>query len=328
MPVRLEQLDARIPAWDNTSLGQRRCPFCKSDGTERYIRPDELHVRQCSICKCYFVSPSPSKEHLAEFYSTYFAHHRSTEFQQYQNDPVLVKEMLSLKPLSDVKVRTLSSLMDFDSKRVLDVGFGMGQGLVLMKKLGADVAGIDMDEDAVEFVRTKLHIHNVFTCDIMALPDNSTYELIALHDVIEHPLEPLEVLKRAQNLLSPGGLLSIWTPNATLLEAEDQPIALRVDLEHLQYLTFETCRFIATTLKMTIIYLEAHGTPRLESIRDLSRGHDQRRAKRALRRLLGPLPGFIPLNALRRKYGTKTTLPGNYHLFCVMKNEPEAAVVN
>lgn len=228
MPVQLEHLDARIPAWDKSSLVERRCPFCKSEGAERYIRPDELHVRQCPTCKCYFISPSPSNEQLVRFYSAYYAHHRSAEFQQYQNDLILVKEMLSIDPLSDVKVRTLSSLMHFDGKRVLDVGFGMGQGLILMKKLGADVAGIDMDQDAVEFARTKLNIQNVFTGDILALSNNPTYELITLHDVIEHPPDPLDVLKKARGLLSPGGMLSIWTPNATLLEAEDQPIALRL----------------------------------------------------------------------------------------------------
>jgi len=85
--------------------------------------------------------PSPTTEELNTLYSKYYSHHRRSEFQQYYNDPVLVREVLALDPHSDLKARTLSSLTGFDGKRVLDAEFGMGQNLLFMKKLGADVAG-------------------------------------------------------------------------------------------------------------------------------------------------------------------------------------------
>jgi len=98
---------------------------------------------------------------LAQFYSTYYAKHRAAELRQYLEDEMLVREMLALDPSSDLKVKTISSFVDLRERRVLDVGFGMGQNLVLMRKSGAHVSGIDIDPDSVQFVRDVLGIKNV-----------------------------------------------------------------------------------------------------------------------------------------------------------------------
>ena len=319
MSRQLDPLDTRIPAWDKTSLMHRHCPFCESEGIDRYIRPDGLHVRTCPTCHCYFISPAPSPKQLASFYSTYYSRHRTAEHQQYLTDAVLLKEMLSLDPLSDVKVRTLASLMNLRGKRILDVGFGMGQSLVLFRKLGAIVTGIDLDRDSVEFAHARLKLENVSTGDILSFDSTSTYDLITLHDLIEHPSGPLEVLKKARSLLAPGGMISIWTPNASSADIEDNPVTFRVDLEHMQYLTFQTCRLIATTLRMTITHLSTHGSPKLGSIRRLSDESGSGESKRIFRRLLGPLPGFVQLNTLRKRLSQRRREQGTYHLFCVMR---------
>lgn len=319
MPHLLELLDARIPAWERASLTRRNCPLCQSEGDECYVRPDQLHIRHCSVCDCYFISPSPTAGELSTLYSNYYSHHRGSEFQQYYDDPVLVREMFALDPKSDLRARTLSSLMRLEGKRVLDAGFGMGQNLLLMKKLGADVAGIDLDPDAVEFARNVLHIENVRQVDIMTLSNTGVYDLITLHDVIEHPLDPMNVLNKAKSLLSPDGLLSIWTPNASFVNRELQPVVFRVDLEHMQYLTSKACHYIADSLNMTIVYLNAHGFPKLESIQRMSEGKGGT-GKQMLRSLVRSFPGFVQVNTLRKRFAQRNAQSGDYHLFCVLKN--------
>jgi 2-polyprenyl-3-methyl-5-hydroxy-6-metoxy-1,4-benzoquinol methylase len=323
MPRQLEPLDARIPSWERDHFGERPCPFCQSEGSDRYIRPDGLHVCSCSTCGCYFISPSPSAADLAKFYATYYVDHRGSEYQQYK-DPVLVGEMFALDPHSDIKARTLASLLHLKGKRALDVGCGMGQNLLFMKKLGADVTVIDLDHDSVEFTRNVLGIQSVHRQDIHALPDLESYDVIMLHDVIEHPLDPLAVLQKSKVLLARGGLLSIWTPNASAVEAEEQPVAFRVDLEHMQYLTFQTCRQIADRLRMTIVYLEAQGRSKLKSIQNMSAQTKKRTTKRFLRGLFRSFPGFVQLNAMRKRLVSRYDQSGNYHLFCVLRNEMRA----
>ena len=312
-------IDARIPAWDPASLVERCCPFCRSEGSEYYVRPDRLHIRLCPTCRCYFVAPAPTEEQVARFYASYYAHHRMSEFQQYRNDPVLVKEMFAINPLSDPKIRILNSLAGFAGKRALDIGFGMGQNLLHMKRLGAEVEGVDLDSDAVAFVRTTLGISNVRHCSVEGLPETPRYDLITMHDIVEHPLDPIRLLRKAHALLVPQGFLSIWTPNASSASRDREPLLFRVDLEHMQYLSFQTCHYIADLLGMAVVHLGACGLPRLETIRAMSSAAARKTAKHILRDRLKSLPGFVQLNAWRKDLGSKHNPSGDYHLMCVMK---------
>jgi 2-polyprenyl-3-methyl-5-hydroxy-6-metoxy-1,4-benzoquinol methylase len=254
---------------------------------------------------------------LAEFYSSYYAKHRAAELQQYLHDEALLREMYALEPTSDLRVHTISSFIALRGKRVLDIGFGLGQNLVLMKKLGAEVAGIDLDPDSVSFVHDVLRISNVRQGSPAELPQSPTYDLITLHDVVEHPLDPWMLLNQAKRLLTDGGLCSVWTPNASSVEDEEQPIAFRVDLEHMQYLTFETFRYIARTTGMTIESIGAYGTPRLKNIEFLSGAGGG--MKRTGRLLLRSLPGFVQLNRIRKRFTHHNDRSGRYHLHCILR---------
>jgi SAM-dependent methyltransferase len=227
--------------------------------------------------------------------------------------------MFAINPLSDPKIRILNSLAGFAGKRALDIGFGMGQNLLHMKRLGAEVEGVDLDSDAVAFVRTTLGISNVRHCSVEDLPETPRYDLITMHDIIEHPLDPLGLFRKVHSLLEPRGLLSVWTPNASSASRNQDPLLFRVDLEHMQYLTFHTCQHIADLLNMTIVHLGAYGLPRLETIRAMSAAPPRRTAKHRLRGLVKSLPGFVQLNAWRKDLGSRHALSGDYHLMCVMR---------
>ena len=223
-----------------------------------------------------------------------------------------------MNPLADIKVGEIARSTTLQGARALDVGFGLGLTLVLLRKLGTHVAGIDLDPDAVAFARNHLGIKDVRQCDFMDLQADELFDVITLHDVIEHPLDPMALLKKARSLLNPGGLLSIWTPNGSYLTEEQDPIQLRVDLEHMQYLSLQTCSIIAQRLGFTVVHFEALGEPRLESIARLS-GADTGGWKKRVRGVVKNIPGFARLNALRKELVAPDARKGKYHLFCLMK---------
>ncbi len=321
----LEPLDRRIPDWNMHRLVKRRCPFCNGDGTPRFVRPDGLRLNHCTRCDASFVSPAPDGRQLDEFYATYFSIHRQQELGQHKRDRLLVKEMFDLDPVDDEKASILGSLVPMTGRRVLDVGFGLGQNLLLLRKLGADVSGIDTDPDAVAFAQKQLGLDQVRQCRLADLPQKELYDLITLHDLIEHPLQPLLMLRQALRHLAPGGYLSIWTPNGTHAAVDDEPIQFRVDLEHMQYLTPRTAAFLASELAMTIVHLTCTGTPRLTQLASLA-GHPSpvQKTRAAVRSLLGNIPGMISLSRLRRKMRPHTRR-GTYHLFVVLQKLERAA---
>lgn len=316
----LAPLDRRIPSWDSASLQPRRCPFCTSRGEPRFLRPDNLRVNFCSRCRSWFVSPAPDKRKLSEFYRTYFNQHRRAELQLHLTDRLLIKEMLALEPLSDVKVRAIASLVDLRGKRVLDAGFGLGQNMLLMTKLGAQVSGVDLDTDAVDFARLKLGLHSVRTGDLLTLKTRERYDLITLHDVVEHPLAPLTLLAKARTLLAHDGMISIWTPCAPDASVAVNPLLFRVDLEHMQYLSPTTCNVVARKLGFEIIHLDVTGQPRLKQVAALSGERPIRQSiKHAARNIVRFIPGMAELNALRRRIISVESAAGNYHLFCIFR---------
>jgi SAM-dependent methyltransferase len=240
--------------------------------------------------------------------------------QQHLDDPSLLKEMLVMDPRADAKVGRIAAALPLDKAHTLDVGFGMGLTMILLGKLGARVAGIDLDPDAVAFARIRLGIPDVHQCDLLEHMPTQPYDLITFHDLIEHPLQPMPLLMKAHSILAPGGVLSIWTPNGSDLMEEPDPIQLRVDLEHMQYPSFRTCRFIAQEVGFDVVHLESLGTPRLENIARLA-GSNDGGWKKTVRRAIRNVPGFVKFNALRKKLASHDVRGGRYHLFCLLRRK-------
>lgn len=310
----LTRLDARIPQWDLTALVARRCPFCVGEGTDRYVRPDALHIRYCARCGAFYVSPAPGEDELGRFYAHYHLRHC-----RYVREP---RDLLSRAAFTDPRIVEIASMMDLKGKRVLDVGFGQGQDMVCFRKLGAEVTGIDLDPYAVEAAKTKLGFTDAAQCAITELGEEPRYDLITLHDLLEHPLDPLATLQKAARLLRPNGLLSIWTPNASFAFDEDEPVLFRVDLEHMQYMAFKTCAYAAGMLSLEIVHLEGLGNPWLEGIQEPARGPARTRTLRNhARRFLMRIPGVPLVGRLRNTVSKRRryTREGRYHLFCILR---------
>jgi len=322
MAIRLPPLDARIPKWDLDKLLERRCPTCNSpDAHEKYERPDKLTVRICNKCHTYFVSPSPSEQQLQAFYEGYDEKHRRARRIIHTNElAALYKEA---DPYTDIRIRELVSYMTIENSRVLDIGFGRASFLYSLKKLGAIPFGLELDTQAIEFARS-LGI-DAFHGDLTDFASEFKYDLINLTDLVEHPLKPMGILKKSMELLQHGGFLMIWTPNGDYGCFEEYPTTFRVDLEHMQCFTPETCLFIASELKLRVIHLETVGFPSLAGIdKPLSKYEPP---AQPIKKLIKSIPGFAMVNRIRHKQfmrkldrNKQDERMGAYHLFCIMQN--------
>lgn len=314
---RLSRLDARIPQWDTGSLIERGCPLCSASGAAFCVRPDGLTVRVCAECSLYFVSPAPGPAQLDRFYAHYNERHRRSN----ATGEEAVTAIRTAEPLADLRMAEIASLLpDRTGATALDVGFGLGADLYQLHRLGFAVEGIEFDDDAIGFVRTRLGIDNVHRATIDEV--RGTYDVIILHDLVEHPLDPLALLRRAADLLRPGGLLSIWTPNASHVAQQHDPVTFRVDLEHMQYYTYAAVTRLARQLGLDLAHLEGVGFPSLRNIDVLPGQRRDPLWKKALR----AVPGAGSLVRLRRKKATaearQRMREGSYHLFCLLRKPP------
>jgi 2-polyprenyl-3-methyl-5-hydroxy-6-metoxy-1,4-benzoquinol methylase len=100
---------------------------------------------------------------------------------------------------------------------LLDVGCGEGYALAFFRKLGWSVKGLDFSSAGVESKNPEC-VDVLVTGDIFALlkaeiAAGKVYNVVWLQNVLEHVIDPLDLLKSLRTLISPGGLAVITVPN-------------------------------------------------------------------------------------------------------------------
>ena len=100
--------------------------------------------------------------------------------------------------------------------RLLDIGCAYGPFLRAAAESGLEVAGVDVSEAAVNYVRSELGLDAVvdsaLTLDCEAAFGRTRFDAGALWYVIEHFPDLSPLLTRLADWVRPGGILAIATP--------------------------------------------------------------------------------------------------------------------
>jgi SAM-dependent methyltransferase len=119
-------------------------------------------------------------------------------------------------------------------KRVLDVGAAGGSFLAMARERGYEPLGCEPSTWMCGFAREHygltLHPGTIFDMPL----ENGSVDLLTLWDVLEHTPDPQAVLRRAHELLTPGGVLVLSVPDygsgAARLLGDRWPFLLTVHL--------------------------------------------------------------------------------------------------
>lgn len=101
--------------------------------------------------------------------------------------------------------------------RLLEIGCGTGNFLQTALEKNWEVEGTEISDFAVRVVHDKLGI-KIHRGPIERLPlQPASFDVVCLFEVIEHLTHPLASMRRVAQLLRPGGLLALSTPNIETL---------------------------------------------------------------------------------------------------------------
>lgn len=190
------------------------CPVCKL--AQQYMFDYHLyHYYRCPKCSHVTTYPTPDKSIILEHYDKKFEqgnyqllHDFSDEYQRIYDHYVKILD-------GQLRTRELS----WTGLKVLDVGCFTGEFLQILKKQGADVYGSELQSKAVEIANRTLP-GRVFQADIESTDfPQMSFDIITLLAVIEHVVDPIRLLLRVHELLRPGGILLLQTPNSGSLLA-------------------------------------------------------------------------------------------------------------
>lgn len=98
--------------------------------------------------------------------------------------------------------------------RALDVGCGAGKMMLMLKRVGWEVVGVEWDPSAARIARSVSGLP-VFEGDFRDVsPILGQYDLVVLHHVFEHLDDPAAALSSIKDLLAPGGKAVLMFPNS------------------------------------------------------------------------------------------------------------------
>jgi len=99
-----------------------------------------------------------------------------------------------------------------EGKRILDIGCGVGAFVRRLREFTPEVYGFDIDRDSVTTGAEELPNLALAVGEHMPYPDAS-FDVIFLHEVLEHVDDDVATLKEARRVLAPGGRVVIFVPN-------------------------------------------------------------------------------------------------------------------
>ena len=190
----------------------------------------------CRRCGLVYASPRPEREQLARFY-------REHIYTQYIDASGRFQERL----LAASRTQARDTFEYFVGRagqrlagaRVLEIGCGLGDFLVLARQADARVLGLELEGPYADFAE-KHHDLSIARGRVEDLETAAPFDVIALFHVVEHLEDPVGVLAALRPRLAAGGRLFIEVPD--FMGPWRIPFTEFLRLEHLYNFSSETLR--------------------------------------------------------------------------------------
>jgi|SRR3989344_5060019 len=217
------------------------CVACLTRAWRRFGSKNSFDIFKCAKCGTLSVLPTPRVEPNLYEQNYFEGGKEGFGYVDYDKDKEAMRGVLT---------RILEELEGVSSGRnLLDVGAATGYFLDLARAQGWQTSGVEISPFASERARAKGL--SVITGTPGDLPGGHKFDVITLWDVIEHMPEPNLDVDLLAEMLSPGGVLAIITPDATSLYARLRGLSwhLLVPPEHINCFSRRGLR----------LFLERHG---------------------------------------------------------------------
>ena len=188
----------------------------------------------------------PSTEELKQYYGKKYFQEVKCDTHEYS-----LEELQYLRAKFEQRLAVIQRYIGDRTVTMLDVGCGEGYNLAYSRGIGWSVKGFDFSSAGVQSKNPDcldaLITGNVYQLLAEEASTDNSYDVIWLQNVLEHVIDPIELLETCRTILSPEGIAVVTVPNdysiAQIAAREYQHINTDFWValpDHLNYFTSES----------------------------------------------------------------------------------------
>jgi SAM-dependent methyltransferase len=216
---------------------------------------DQLYAGliKCTNCGHVVADHSYTDEQLRELYKKkYFF---GDEYVDYLADEKALRKNFQLR---------LKSLLKYTgtdvNKVLLEVGSAYGFFLAEAKSYFADIVGIDITEDGVEYTKKILNLEAKLV-ELLDFKPSGNIDIGCMWDTIEHLKNPHKYIEKLSNITKKNGLLALTTGDLSSVLARIRKDRWRLihPPTHIHYFTKNSIEILLNKYEYKIIHFEYCG---------------------------------------------------------------------
>ena len=157
----------------------------------------------------------------------------------------------------------LKDIMKIPSEtKVLDVGSGLCVFLAELKEIGFRTYCIDPDPLSVKHALAHAKVYGAFTGNLESFVSDIKFDLITLNKVLEHIINPVDVLNAAKKLLNNRGVIYLELPDGdTALKYGDIINREEFYIEHHTVFNENSARLLAQKAGLKVLEIKSVHEP-------------------------------------------------------------------
>lgn len=188
--------------------------MCGTGASQEQFVKEGFRFVTCTECGLWYVDPRLNEEETRRLYSEggrahFQFHHFYLPSAAYRQAKLYPRRLDAI----EARLGAVGSL--------LDVGSGTGHFLQCAQRRGWRVYGVELAAYAARHAREQLGLETVRCLDLAetGIGDfDGPVDAVTLWDVIEHVSDPRSLVRKTRELLRPGGMVFVHTPQADCFE--------------------------------------------------------------------------------------------------------------
>jgi 2-polyprenyl-3-methyl-5-hydroxy-6-metoxy-1,4-benzoquinol methylase len=170
----------------------------------------KYQAKECSACSFVFLDPRLTPDELRLLYSDEYFLHDGADFGAHSASDYETAAIKGSVKFPEILgwIRRFKPSGDF-----FEIGCGMGYFLEYARKQGYSVSGIEYAKLGVRTARQKFGLDVQRGSFEELAPAPGRYDVIFMGDVLEHLIQPLEMLTKAHLMLKSSGVIALEVPS-------------------------------------------------------------------------------------------------------------------